>query len=178
MCIAGLENNGLEIKSSVPRYLLSIKLLTSLEKKMSLIRHNHWNLFDQLQHELNQSQGYPAKADNNGGEVTSDWAPAVDIKEEDKQFVLIADIPGVDPKNIDIHMENGILTIKGERESAKKTEREGYKRIEREHGIFYRRFTMPDGVNAEGIEAKSDNGVLTVTIPKQAAVQARKITIN
>ncbi len=145
---------------------------------MNLIRHNPWSLFDQLQHELNRSQGYPAKTDDNGDVVTSDWAPAVDIKEEDKQFVLIADIPGVDPKDIEVHMENGILTIKGERESEKKTEREGYKRIEREHGVFYRRFTMPDGVNAEGIEAKSDHGVLTVSIPKQEAAQARKITVN
>ncbi len=145
---------------------------------MNLIRHNPWSLFDQLQHELNRSQGYPAKTDDNGDVVTSDWAPAVDIKEEDKQFVLIADIPGVDPKDIEVHMENGILTIKGERESEKKTEREGYKRIEREHGVFYRRFTMPDGVNAEGIEAKSDHGVLTVSIPKQEAAQTRKITVN
>ena len=145
---------------------------------MSLIRRNPWNLFDQLQHELIRSHGYPAKSDDNGDVVTSDWAPAVDIKEEDKQFILIADIPGVDPKDIEVHMENGILTIKGERESEKKTEREGYKRIEREHGVFYRRFTMPDGVNAEGIEAKSNNGVLTVRIPKQEAVQARKITVN
>jgi len=145
---------------------------------MSLIRHNPWNLFDQLQHELNRSQGYPAKSDDNGDVVTSDWAPAVDIKEEEKEFKLIADIPGVDPKNIEVHMENGILTIKGERESEKKTEREGYKRIEREHGVFYRRFTMPDSVNAEGIEAKCDNGVLTVSIPKQEAIQARKITVN
>ena len=142
------------------------------------MRHNPWSLFDQLNHELNRSRGYPAKTDDNGDVVTSDWAPAVDIKEEDNQFLLVADIPGVDPKNIEVHMENGILTIKGERESEKKTEREGYKRIERDYGVFYRRFTMPEGVNAEGIEAKSNNGVLTVVIPKQEAVQARKIKVN
>ena len=145
---------------------------------MSNIRHNPWSLFDQLQHELNRSHGYPAKTDDNGDVATSDWVPAVDIKEEDKQFILIADIPGVAPKNIEVHMENSILTIKGERKSENKTEHEGFKRIERDHGVFYRRFTMPDGVNAEAINAKSDNGVLTVTIPKQEAVQARKITVN
>ena len=145
---------------------------------MSLIRHNPWSLFDQLQHEMNRHQGYPAKTDDNGDVVTSDWTPSVDIKEEDNQFVLIADIPGVDPKEIEIHMENGILTIKGERESEKKTEREGYKRIEREHGVFYRRFTMPEGVNADGIEANSKHGVLTVTIPKQEAAQPRRITVS
>lgn len=145
---------------------------------MSMLRHNPWSLFDQLQHEMNRSKGFPVKAEDNGDVVTSDWAPAVDIKEEDKQFVLVADIPGVSPKDIDIHMENGVLTIKGERDSEKKTERDGYKRIEREHGVFYRRFTMPESVNAEGIDAKSDNGVLTVTIPKQKQVQARKIKVS
>lgn len=145
---------------------------------MNMLRRNPWNLFDQLQHEINQSKGFPVKTENNGDVVTSDWAPAVDIKEEDKQFVLVADIPGVSPEDIDIHMENGILTIKGERDSEKKTERDGYKRIEREHGIFYRRFTMLEGVDADGINAKSDNGVLTVTIPKQDHVHARKIKVS
>jgi HSP20 family protein len=144
---------------------------------MSLVRHNPWSLFDQLQREMNR---FPMKttSEDNGDVVTSDWAPAVDIKEEDNRFLLVADIPGVDPKDIEIHMEKGILTLKGERESEKKTEREGYKRIEREHGIFYRRFTMPDGVNPEGIEANSKNGVLTVVIPKSEAVQPRRIEVN
>ena len=145
---------------------------------MSLRRYNPWSLFDQLQHEINQSQGYSTKTEDDADVVTSDWAPAVDIKEQDTGYLLIADIPGVDPKDIEIHMENGILTIKGERESEKKTEREGYKRIEREHGVFYRRFTMPEGVNADGIEATNRNGVLTVSIPKQEAKQARRITVN
>ncbi|MDH5483872.1 MAG: Hsp20/alpha crystallin family protein [Gammaproteobacteria bacterium] len=145
---------------------------------MSLIRHNPWSLFDQLQTEVNRMHGYPTKADDNGDVVTSDWTPAVDIKEENDRYLLIADIPGVDPKDIDIHMENGVLTIKGERESEKKTEREGYKRIERNHGVFYRRFTMPEGVNADAIEAKNNNGVLTVSIPKQEAAQPRKITVS
>ena len=145
---------------------------------MSLIRHNPWSLFDQLQNEMNRMHGYPAKTDDAGDAVTSDWAPAVDIKEETDRYLLIADIPGVDPKDIDIHMENGLLTIRGERESEKKTEREGYKRIEREHGVFYRRFTMPEGVNADAIEATNKNGVLTVTIPKQEAAKPRKIAVS
>ena len=145
---------------------------------MSVRRYKPWSLFDQLQHEINQFQGYPAKTTDEGDVVTSDWAPAVDIKEDDNAYLLIADIPGVEPKDIEIHMENGVLTIKGERDSEKKTERKGYKRIEREHGVFYRRFTMPEGVNADGIEATNKNGVLTVTLPKQEAKQARRITVN
>lgn len=145
---------------------------------MSLTRYNPWSLFDQLQNEMNRMQNYTDRNDTNGDVVTSDWMPAVDIKEEDTQFLLIADIPGVDPKDIDIHMENGILTIKGERNSELKTEQEGFKRIERKHGVFYRRFTMPEGVNPDGIEARSEHGVLTVSIPKQEAAKPRKITVN
>ena len=142
---------------------------------MSLVRHNPWSLFDQLQREMNR---FPAKSEDSGDVVTSDWAPAVDIKEEDNRFLLKADIPGVDPKHIEVHMENGILTIKCESEQVVSIEREGYKRIEREHGVFYRRFTMPEGVNPDGIEANCKNGVLEVTIPKQEAAQPRKIRVN
>ena len=145
---------------------------------MSMTQHNPWNLFDQLQHEMSRAQAHNHKTEDNGNVVTSDWAPAVDIKEENDKYMLIADIPGVNPKDIDIHMENGILTIKGERNSELKTERENFKRIERKHGVFYRRFTMPEGVNPDAIDAKSDNGVLTVIIPKQEAVKPRKITVN
>ncbi|HEX5636108.1 MAG TPA: Hsp20/alpha crystallin family protein [Gammaproteobacteria bacterium] len=146
---------------------------------MSYFYRNPWNLFEQLQQELNRGYNLPAKAeDDNGNVVTSDWSPAVDIKEEPNRFLITVDVPGVDPDKIEVHMENGMLSIKGERESEKKTEREGYKRIEREHGVFYRRFTMPDGVNASAIEANSKNGVLTISIPKAEAAQPRRITVN
>ncbi len=143
---------------------------------MSLTHYNPWNIFDQLQHEANRAHAYQAKNEDHA--VASDWSPAVDIKEEENQFLLIADIPGVNPDDIDIQMEDNILSIKGERNSELKTEHEGFKRIERKHGVFYRRFTLPKGVNAEAIEAKSDNGVLTVSIPKQETVKPRKIAIN
>jgi len=145
---------------------------------MSLTHYKPWSIFDQLQHEMNRLQPYKDKTEDNGNVVTSDWAPAVDIKEEDDKYILIADIPGVDPENIDVHMENGMLSIKGERNSELKTEHEGFKRIERKHGVFYRRFTMPEGVNPDAIDAKSNNGVLTVSIPKQEAIKPRKITVN
>jgi HSP20 family protein len=110
--------------------------------------------------------------------ATSDWAPSVDIKETDSAFEIKADIPGVDPDAIEVHMENGVLTIKGERESEKKEDKEGYKRIEREWGSFYRRFSLPDSADAEKISAKSKHGVLEITIPKQEKVQPRKIAVE
>jgi HSP20 family protein len=146
---------------------------------MSYIYRNPWNLFEQLQQELNRGHMLPATTDSDSGNVvTSDWSPAVDIKEESNRFLIAVDVPGVDPDKIEVQMENGMLTIKGERELEKQTEREGYKRIERAHGIFYRRFTMPDGVNADGIQAKSKHGVLNIIIPKVEAAQPRRITVN
>jgi HSP20 family protein len=120
-------------------------------------------------------------ANRNGDEsssAVSEWTPAVDIQETDSQFLIQADIPGVDPKDIEVHMENGQLTIRGERESERKEEKEGYKRVERVSGSFYRRFTLPDTADAEKIAAKSKNGVLEITIPKKAAEQPRRISID
>ena len=147
---------------------------------MSIIRRDPLNLFHYMQHEFNKLHGHSelARTEDNGNVVTSDWAPSVDIKEEDNLYLISADIPGVKPEEIDIHMEDGVLTIKGERESNKEEDRENYKRIERSYGVFYRRFTMPDNANAEKISAKSEHGVLEVSIPKKEAAQARKISVK
>jgi HSP20 family protein len=114
-----------------------------------------------------------------GGEVTAAaWAPAVDIKEEDGAYVLHADLPGVDAKDIELHMENGVLTLRGERKSEITEKKGNYQRIERVTGSFYRRFTLPDTADAENISAKSVNGVLEVRIPKQEKVRPRRITVQ
>jgi len=144
---------------------------------MALVRYEPWNAMDQLRKEMDRLFDTGANQ-GNSNVVTSDWSPAVDVKETDTAFVIAADIPGVDPKDIDVHMENGLLTIKGQRESEKKEEREGYKRIERSYGSFYRRFSLPDTANADKINAKSKNGVLEVTIPKHDKVQPRKIAVQ
>ena len=147
---------------------------------MALIRREPRSIFDYMQQEFDKLHAtHPlAKSDDNGTVVTSDWAPAVDIKEEDDRYLITADIPGVTPDDIDVHMEEGILSIKGERDSEKKEEKENYKRIERVHGVFYRRFTMPDNADAEKISAKSEHGVLEVVIPKKEASQPRKISVT
>ena len=106
------------------------------------------------------------------------WVPRVDIKEEPERFVIQADIPGVDPKDIEVHMEKGILTIKGERRTESKTEGDQYTRVERAHGLFYRRFALPDSANPEGITAAGKHGVLEIAIPKRAETKARRIEIN
>ena len=143
---------------------------------MTLVRYEPWSLLSQLRRDMDRA--FESHGEENSNVVTSDWVPAVDIQETEDAFVLHADIPGVDPKDIDVHMENGMLTIKGERESEKKEEEEGYKRVERQWGSFYRRFSLPESANAEKINAKSKNGVLEITIPKQEKVQARKISVE
>jgi HSP20 family protein len=110
--------------------------------------------------------------------VTSQWAPRVDIREEPKRFVIEADIPGVDPNDIEIHMDKGILSIRGERRS-ERTEEEGtFTRIERSHGTFYRRFALPDTANPDGIEARGNHGVLEISIPKRPESTPRRISVN
>ena len=143
---------------------------------MTLMRYEPWNLLDQMRREMDRA--VDTRTDEGSSVATSDWVPAVDIREENDSFVIVADIPGVDPKDIEVRMESGMLTIKGEKESEKKEEREGYKRVERSYGSFYRRFSLPDTADAEMITAKSNNGVLEVRIGKQEQVQPRKIAVN
>ena len=146
---------------------------------MSLIRYNNpWNLLNDLQRDLHRNPEYNRLNEDNASSATADWAPSVDISEDEKAFTLLADIPGVDPKDIDISMEKGVLTITGERSSEDVAEGENFRRVERQSGQFYRRFTLPDSADADKIEAKSEHGVLTVTIPKQEMTISRRIEVK
>lgn len=138
-----------------------------------MARYEPWSLLNQLQRELERT--YENKTSGTETAATAEWTPAVDIKEEADRYVLWADLPGVSPDAIDIMMENGILTLKGERATE---QREGLKRVERVHGSFYRRFSLPDTADAEGISARCTNGVLEISIPKKAAVQPKKIRVS
>jgi HSP20 family protein len=108
----------------------------------------------------------------------STWVPAVDIIEEESRFLLRADVPGVDAADIEISMEAGVLTLCGARHNEKNGENSDVQRTERASGRFQRRFTLPDTADAENITARSSNGILDVTIPKLAEVQARRITVE
>jgi HSP20 family protein len=144
---------------------------------MNLVRFEPWSLFDHMQRDFSRLPG--RNFDRADVETpVSDWAPAVDIIEEQDRFVLRADVPGVAPAEIDISMEDGVLTIAGERHTDKHDDAEGVRRFERVSGRFYRRFSLPETADAEGIAAKSANGILEVTIPKQPEVQPRRITVE
>jgi len=135
-----------------------------------------WNLLSQLQRELERKQEMGSGVPE-GTSVSAEWTPAVDIKEEAERYVLLADLPGVSPNTIDVGMENGILTLSGTRETEAKSNRESYKRVERQHGNFHRRFSLPDTVDAEGVSARCANGVLEIIIPKKSVVQPKKIVV-
>lgn len=106
------------------------------------------------------------------------WEPKIDVKEKDSTYVIRADIPGVNPKAIEINFENGILTIKGKKESETKEEKENYVRVERSSGSFYRAINLPEVTDTSKIEAKSKNGVLEITVPKTKKSSAPKIQIK
>jgi HSP20 family protein len=108
----------------------------------------------------------------------SDWAPAVDIKEEDNRFLIRADVPGVAAEAIEITMDGGTLSLQGRRETTSEEEKDGLRRVERVSGRFYRRFALPDTADAEGIKADCKDGVLEISIPKQAKSQPRRIQIT
>ncbi len=142
--------------------------------------HEPWGLLNQFSNELNHlfAPRYMRPQSKEENTVASDWVPAVDIREETGRFLIHADIPGVDPKDIDVHMEDGVLTISGSRSNETTQERQGYRLQERVRGTFLRRFMLPDSANAEKISAKCSNGVLEVAIPKQDKVMPKKITVE
>lgn len=168
---------SLETGKSVYRLLDNNEQIPVGGFNMSLVRYNNpWNVLNTLQRELYDPTFGRDSSDSSAS--TANWAPSVDISENDKEFTLLADIPGVDPEDIDISMEKGVLTIKGERSSENIDEGENYRRVERQSGQFYRRFTLPDSADADKIEAKSEHGVLTITIPKQEVAVSRRIEVK
>lgn len=106
------------------------------------------------------------------------WLPAVDIKEEADKFLVRADLPGVDSKDIEVSLENGMLSIKGKRGSEVKDEKDGYRRVERVYGEFHRQFTLPDSADPEKVTAKCDKGVLEITIGKSEGRKPKRISVK
>ena len=144
---------------------------------MSLVRFEPWSLFDQLHRDINR---IPRRSlgGTDGDNAVSDWIPAVDIIEHKDRFVVRADVPGVDPAAIDVGMDNGVLSVSGERSAEDRSDADGVQRYERVSGRFYRRFSLPETADADGVTARSSNGILEISIPKLPEVQARRITVE
>jgi HSP20 family protein len=143
-------------------------------------RHTGWKqhhnpLQDELQQVFERFFG-DADADSSSV-VTAQWVPRVDIREEAERFVILADLPGVDPAQIEINMDKGILSIKGERK-AEEADGRRYSRQERAQGVFFRRFALPESANPDGIAATGRNGVLEISIPKRPEASPRRINVQ
>ena len=141
---------------------------------MTVVRYEPWSLVNRFQRDLDRLFGAPQTTAADSGA----WLPPVDIAEEDNQFLVRVDLPGVDPKAVEITAEQGVLTIRGRREESQRETRDGYRRIERVTGEFQRRFSLPDSADAQNIKAKAVNGVLEVSIPKLAQVQPQRIMVE
>ena len=146
---------------------------------MTLVSYEPWALVNRLHRQLDQAFNRTTDTTASTSAPSVSWIPRVDIYEEAGRFVVLADVPGVEPKDIDITADKGVLTIRGERRSEKtESGKNGYERVERTSGSFLRRFTLPETANTESITAKQTNGVLEVSIPKHPQVQPRRICVN
>lgn len=143
---------------------------------MQIIRYQP--LLRDIQNEINQLFQRSRQDNDPSNSALSQWAPQVDIKEEADKFIVTADLPGVEPKDIEVSMENNVLTIKGERHLERAEEGKSYSRLERFSGTFCRQFSLPDSIENEKIQAKSKNGVLAIIVPKKEREMARKIEVK
>lgn len=149
---------------------------------MAMMRYDPLNTLRQLQTDLDRMFSAGAQGMMNGaaenGESASNWMPAVDIAENEQGYLVHVDLPGVDAEDIDVAMDNGMLTIKGHREAQESDSGPNWKRVERVRGTFFRRFTLPENVDADNIQARCRNGVLEVTVPKREEQPGKRIKVE
>jgi HSP20 family protein len=143
----------------------------------AITRYGRFGNFSALQDQVNRlfenvTQGHADEAS------LATWAPAVDIYETENELVIKADLPDVNEKDLDVRVENNMLTIRGERKFEQKVKEENYLRIERSYGSFSRSFSLPNTVNTEAIKAEYKNGALTVELPKRAETKPRQVKVN
>ncbi|MCX7062434.1 MAG: Hsp20/alpha crystallin family protein [Gammaproteobacteria bacterium] len=137
-----------------------------------------WAMHRELLNEFNRYIQADSAATHDGSSgATADWVPAVDIAEYADRFVLHADVPGIDPASIEVTLEKGVLSLSGSREKDAEAGSVERRRIERAHGRFFRRFSLPDTVDSEAVSARGANGVLEVVIPKRPTAQPRRISV-
>jgi HSP20 family protein len=149
-------------------------------KAMALARYEPWNVMSQLQEEINRVFSNASEPNQGSSSATADWTPLVDINEYAERFELFVDLPGVDPKSVDITLDNDVLTLSGERAMQLPPGKDPQivrQRSERRHGRFHRRFILPETVDTERVTATGRNGVLELTIAKQAKAQPRRIKV-
>jgi HSP20 family protein len=146
---------------------------------MALIRWEPTRELSTIQGEMNRlfNTFFDAPAHGNGIAARR-WVPAMDLVENEQEFVLRADLPGLSEKDVNIELDDNVLTVSGERKSEHEERKEGYYRVERSSGSFSRSLTLPEGVDPEGVKANFDRGVLEIRIPKPEQRKPRKVAIS
>ncbi len=148
---------------------------------MALIRWEPVRELGTIQNEMNRlfNSFFDTPAAGSGnGQALRRWIPAMDLIETETDFVLKADLPGVSESDVNIELEDNVLTISGERKAEHEERKTGYYRVERSFGSFRRALTLPEGVDPESVKATFANGVLEVTVPKPAQQVPRKVQIS
>ena len=143
-----------------------------------LTRFERWDPFDELTTLRTRLDRLWSRMTADEGTALADWSPTSDVLETKDEIVIKAELPGIDEKNVDVEIESGVLTIKGERKAEKETEEKGYRRVERAYGSFLRSFALPADVEAEKISAGFANGLLEVHLPKKEGAKPRTIKVE
>ena len=143
-----------------------------------LTRFERWDPFDELSTLRNRMDRLWNRMATEEEPTLANWSPTSDVIETKNEILIRAELPGIDEKKIDVEIEGGMLTIKGEREAEKESEQKGYRRIERSYGSFLRSFTLPPNVNPEKINANFTNGLLEVHLPKKEEAKPRAVKID
>jgi HSP20 family protein len=148
---------------------------------MALIRWEPVRELNSIQSEMNRLFNTffdSPTANGNSGFGTRRWIPAMDLVEVDNEYVLRADLPGLTEEDVNIELQENVLTVSGERKFAHEDRKEGYYRVERSSGSFTRSLTLPEGIDADAIKASFDNGVLEIRIPKPEERKPRRVAIT
>lgn len=147
---------------------------------MALIRWEPARELHSIQRDFNRLFGAALDVHASSGDAGTArrYRPAMDLVEEDQQFVLRADLPGLDGDDVKIEVDDGVLTISGQRRSEHEDRKDGYYRVERAYGSFSRSLTLPDGIDPESIDARFENGVLEVRIPKPSGHERRRVALK
>lgn len=111
-------------------------------------------------------------------QTLAEWKPAVDVQETDSEYVVTADLPGVEPKDIEVSMDRGVLTVSGERKTESRDEKNGYRRVERFEGSFFRRLQLRDAADDADVSATAKQGVVEIRVPKAQGSRGRRISVK
>ena len=143
-----------------------------------LTRFERWDPFEEMTTLRNRMDRLWSRMSAEDTAAVADWSPVSDVIESKDEIVIKTELPGIDEKNVDVQIESGVLTIKGERNAEKETEEKGYRRVERSYGSFLRTFALPPSVEPEKVSASFTNGLLEVHLPKKEGAKPRSIKVD